>query len=61
MNEAIQFTMEYSDKEIQFLDILIKRGSKGIWMDLITNILIQKVGFHIPLVTQSNVQKTISL
>lgn len=26
--------MEYSDKEIPFLDILIKRDSSGIWMDL---------------------------
>ena len=26
--------MEYSDKEIPFLDILIKGGSKGLWMDL---------------------------
>ena len=34
VNEAIQFTMEFSDKEIPFLDILIKRDSNGIWMDL---------------------------
>ena len=29
----IRFTMEYSDKEIPFLDILIKRDG-DIWMDL---------------------------
>ena len=38
VNEAIQFTMEFSDKEIPFLDILIKQGNSGdnsgIWMDL---------------------------
>ena len=34
VNEAIQFTIEFSDKEIPFLDILIKRGYSGIWMDL---------------------------
>ena len=34
VNEAIQFTMEFSDKEIPFLDILIKRGNSGIWMDM---------------------------
>ena len=33
INQFIQFTMEYSDKEIPFLDILIKRHS-DIWMDL---------------------------
>ena len=33
-NKAIQFTMEFSGKEIPFLDILIKRGNSGIWMDL---------------------------
>ena len=36
--KAIQFTMEFSDKEIPFLDILIKQGNSGdnsgIWMDL---------------------------
>ena len=34
VNEAIQFTMEFSDKEIPFLDILIKRDNSGIWMDM---------------------------
>ena len=34
VNEAIQFTMEISDKEIPFLDILIKQDNSGIWMDL---------------------------
>ena len=34
VNKAIQFTMEFSDKEIPFLDILIKRDNSGIWMDL---------------------------
>ena len=34
VNEAIQLTMEFSDKEIPFLDILIKRDSSGIWMNL---------------------------
>ena len=34
VNEAIQFTIEFSDKEIPFLDILIKRDYSGIWMDL---------------------------
>ena len=34
VNEAIQFTMEFSDKEIPFLDFLIKRDNSGIWMDL---------------------------
>ena len=34
INEAIQFTMEFSEKEIPFLDILIKRDKSGIWMDL---------------------------
>ena len=34
VNKAIQFTMEFSGKEIPFLDILIKRGNSGIWMDL---------------------------
>ena len=34
VNEAIQFTLEFSDKEISFLDILIKRDNSGIWMDL---------------------------
>ena len=34
VNEAIEFTMEFSDKEIPFLDILIKRDNSGIWMDL---------------------------
>ena len=30
VNGAIQFTMEFSDKEIPFLDILIKRDNSGI-------------------------------
>ena len=34
INMAIQFTMEHSEKEIPFLDILIKRNKNGIWMDL---------------------------
>ena len=34
VNETIQFTMEFSDQEIPFLDILIKRDNNGIWMDL---------------------------
>ena len=34
VNEAIQFTMEFSDKEIPFPDILIKQDNSGIWMDL---------------------------
>ena len=34
VNEAIQFTMEFNDKEIHFLDILIKRDNSRIWMDL---------------------------
>ena len=34
VNKAIQFTMEFSDKEIPFLDILIKRDNSGIWMDM---------------------------
>ena len=33
INKYIQFTLEYSDKEIPFLDILIRRDT-GIWMDL---------------------------
>ena len=33
INKNIQFTMDYSDKEIPFLDILIKRDD-NIWMDL---------------------------
>ena len=34
VKESIQFTTEFSDKEIPFLDILIKRNNSGIWMDL---------------------------
>ena len=30
VNEAIQFTVEFNDKEIHFLDILIKKDSSGI-------------------------------
>ena len=33
INPNIQFTLEYSDKGVPFLDILIKRDG-GIWMDL---------------------------
>ena len=33
INQHIQFTMEYSEKEIPFLDVMIKRDD-GIWMDL---------------------------
>ena len=32
ISEVIQFTMEYSDKEIQYLDIIIKRDSSELWM-----------------------------
>ena len=34
VNEAIQLTIEFSDNEIPFLDILIKRDSKGIKVNL---------------------------
>ena len=34
VKEAIQFTMEFNNKEIPFLDILIKGDNSGIWMDL---------------------------
>ena len=34
VNEAIQSTMEFSEKEIPFPDILIKQESSGIWIDL---------------------------
>jgi len=34
LHNEIQFTMEYSDTEIPFLDILIKRGKNGIILDL---------------------------
>ena len=34
VNKAIQFSIEFSDKEIPFLDNLIKRGNSGIRMDL---------------------------
>ena len=30
VNEAIEFTMEFSDKEIPFLDILIKQDNREI-------------------------------
>ena len=43
VNEVIQFNIEFSDKVITFLDILIKRDSSGIWMDL----------YHKPTDTQS--------
>ena len=45
INDAIQSTMECSNKEIPFLDTLIKRDSSGIWMDL----------YHKPTETQSRV------
>ena len=32
VNEAIEFTMEFSDKEIPFLDILIKQDNREISM-----------------------------
>ena len=32
--EDIQFTMEFGDKKIPFLDILIRLDSSEIWMDL---------------------------
>ena len=34
VNEAIQFTMEFSDKEISFSRYLIKQDNSEIWMDL---------------------------
>ena len=34
VNEAVQFSMEFSNKKIYFLGFLITRDSKGIWMDL---------------------------
>ena len=34
VNKAIQFTIEFSDKEIPFIDILIKRDNSGISMDM---------------------------
>ena len=34
VKEAIQLTMKFIDKEILFLDILIKRENSGTWMDL---------------------------
>ena len=34
INLSIQFTMEYSRDQIQFLDILIKRNENDIWMDV---------------------------
>ena len=33
-NPSIQFTIEYSENQIQFLDILIQRNENGIWVDL---------------------------
>ena len=33
-NPSIQFTIEYSENQIQFLDILIQRNENGIWIDL---------------------------
>lgn len=34
LHPAIQFTMEYSENEVPFLDILIKKQNANIWMDL---------------------------
>ena len=34
INPSITFTMEYSQDQIPFLDILIKRNKNGTWMDL---------------------------
>ena len=34
VNEAIQFTVEFSDKESPFLDISIKRDNSDIWIDM---------------------------
>ena len=34
INPSIQFTMEYSNDQIPFLDTLITRNENGIWMDL---------------------------
>ena len=34
IHPAIQFTMEFSDNQIPFPDILIKKDETGIWMDL---------------------------
>ena len=34
INPSIKFAMEYSKGQIAFLDILIKRNKKGIWMSL---------------------------
>ena len=34
INPSIQYTMEYIQDQIPFLDILIKRNENGIWMDL---------------------------
>ena len=55
VNEAIQSTMELSDKEILFLDILIKRDNSGIGWICITNLLIHNDVFHTPQVIQNTV------
>ena len=34
INPSIQFTMEYSNYQIPFLDILIMKNKNSIWMDL---------------------------
>ena len=34
INKSIQFTLEMDNQTIPFLDILIKRNSEKIWMDL---------------------------
>ena len=50
VDETIQFIMDFKDKAISFLDILIKRDSSEIWMD---NLLINNGAFHTPLVIQN--------
>ena len=37
INKSIQFTLEIDNQTIPFLDILIKRNSEKIWMDLYHN------------------------
>ena len=50
VDETIQFIMDFKDKAISFLDILIKRDSSEIWMD---NLLINNGAFHTSLVIQN--------
>ena len=47
VNKSIQFTMEFCDKEVPFLDISIKRDKSGI------NLLIHNDVFHTPQVIQN--------